>query len=143
MSVENLEDFRALDPFFRTIEQGLKGRVDGDHFFDFLAEDVVFEYVVTVPDYPRTVTGKANLVELYRGYGDTFSLDFCGELRGYFDPDASVAVLEYASRGRAVRTGTSYANNYISVITISDRKITHWRDYLNPLAVLTALAPDS
>jgi hypothetical protein len=51
--VKNPEDFKALEPFFRIIEQGLAGLVDGEHFFDFLADDVVFEYVVTVPDYPR------------------------------------------------------------------------------------------
>jgi len=36
-------DFQALDPFFRIIEEGVAGLVDGEHFFDLLAEDVVFE----------------------------------------------------------------------------------------------------
>ena len=27
--IENMDDFRALDPFFRVIEQGLAGFVDG------------------------------------------------------------------------------------------------------------------
>jgi len=43
------------------IEEGLRVYVDGDHFFDLLAEDVVFDFVI----------------ELYRGYGATFSLDRC------------------------------------------------------------------
>lgn len=37
--------FAALDPFFRIIQEGLAGLVDGEHFFDLLAEDAVFEYV--------------------------------------------------------------------------------------------------
>jgi uncharacterized protein len=49
MAVNNLDDFKALDPFFRIIEEGLAGLVDGEHFFDLLAEDVVFEYIITVP----------------------------------------------------------------------------------------------
>ena len=53
--VDNIEDFRALDPFFRIIEEGLRDYVDGDHFFDLLAEDVVFDFVITVPGYPRNV----------------------------------------------------------------------------------------
>src|SRR5271170_4751820 len=57
-AVSNLDDFRALDPFFRIIEEGVAGLVDGEHFFDLLAEDVVFEYVITVPDYPRRVEGR-------------------------------------------------------------------------------------
>jgi ketosteroid isomerase-like protein len=34
--------------------------------------------------------------------------------------------------------GAPYANHYISVLTIVDRKITSWRDYLDPIAVFDA-----
>jgi ketosteroid isomerase-like protein len=34
--------------------------------------------------------------------------------------------------------GAPYVNRFISVITIEARKIVHWRDYLDPLAVLAA-----
>ena len=57
--IEKMGDFRALDPFFRIIEQGLAGFVDGDHFFDLLAQDVVFDFIITVPNYPRHVVGRA------------------------------------------------------------------------------------
>src|SRR4029077_15896903 len=70
--IENMDDFRALDPFFRIIEEGLAGNVDGEHFFDMLAHDVAFDFVITVPGYPRHVVGRDNLIELYRGYGSVF-----------------------------------------------------------------------
>jgi ketosteroid isomerase-like protein len=42
-----------------------------------------------------------------------------------------------------VATGVPYGNRYISVLTIVVRKITHWRDYLDPVAVFDALGwPD-
>ena len=63
-TITDLDDFKALDPFFRIIEQGLDGIADG---------------------------------------------------------------------------GAPYANRYISVLTITDRKVTHWRDYLDPVAVFDAL----
>jgi uncharacterized protein len=138
MTVHNMDDFRALDPFFRIIEEGLAGLVDGGHFFDLLAADVVFEFIITVPDYPRLVTGRDTLIELYRGYGSAFFLDRCFDLRVHRADDATVT-LEYASQGRAVATGRPYGNQYISVVTISDRKIVHWRDYLDPLRALAAL----
>jgi len=50
-----------------------------------------------------------------------------------------VVVLEYASQGRAIPTGNAYSNRYISVLSIADRKIAHWRDYLDPLAVFDAI----
>jgi hypothetical protein len=49
-----------------------------------------------------------------------------------------VVVLEYASEGRVVSTGARYTNRYISALTITDRKVTHWRDYLDPVAVFDA-----
>src|SRR5271163_3142610 len=136
---DDMEDFRALNPFFRIIEQGLAGLMDGDHFFDLLAEDVVFDFVITVPDYPRHVVGRNNLIELYRGYGSTFFLDRCYDLRIHRSDETSSVVLEYASQGKVVATGHPYSNRYVSVIALTDRKVTHWRDYLDPLRVFAAL----
>jgi len=138
MTTDNMEDFRALDPFFRVIEEGLAGLVDGGHFFELLADDVVFEFIITVPDYPRRVAGREELIELYRGYHSAFFLDRCFDLRVHRADDSTVT-LEYASEGRAVATGRPYGNRYISVVTIRDRKIVHWRDYLDPLRVFAAL----
>jgi uncharacterized protein len=138
-AIANLEDFKALDPFFRIIEDGLRGIADGDHFFDLLADDAVFEYVITVPGYPRRVVGRAAVAELYRPYGDTFVLDRCFDLAVHHDRENGVVVLEYASEGRVVRSGAAYGNRYISVVTVVDRKVTRWRDYLDPIAVFDAI----
>jgi hypothetical protein len=54
-AITDFDDFRALDPFFRIIEKGLEGIADGGHFFDLLAEDVIFDYIITTPGYPRRV----------------------------------------------------------------------------------------
>jgi ketosteroid isomerase-like protein len=137
-SISNLDDFRALDPFFRIIEQALAGLVDGEHFFDLLADEVVFDYIITVPGYPRHVVGRAAVAELYRPYGETFVLDRCFDLAVHRDRETGVVVLEYASEGRAVRTGARYSNRYVSVLTITERKVTGWRDYLDPIAVFDA-----
>jgi ketosteroid isomerase-like protein len=138
-SISNLDDFRALDPFFRIIEQGLAGLADGDHFFDLLADDVVFDYIITIPDYPRHVVGRAAVAELYRPYGELFVLDRCFDLAVHRDRETGVVVLEYASEGRVVGTGAAYGNRYISVLTIAERKVTRWRDYLDPIAVFDAI----
>ena len=137
--IQDIADFRALDPFFRIIEDGLRGLVDGDHFFDLLADDVVFDFVITVPDYPRHVVGRDNLIELYRGYGSTFCLDRCYDLRVHRSDATASVVLEYASEGKVVATGHPYSNRYVSVIALEDRKVSYWRDYLDPLRVFAAL----
>ncbi|TRW80267.1 hypothetical protein FK535_19740 [Mycolicibacterium sp. 018/SC-01/001] len=137
--IRDLEDFAALDPFFRVIEQGLDGLAEPGHFFDLLADDVVIEYVVTTPGSPKRLDGRAAVAELYRRYGDSLTLQRCVGLGVYHDPVQGVAVLDYASEGNSVRERRPYANNYMSVVTIRDRKVVHWRDYVNPLAVFDAL----
>ena len=82
--------------------------------------------------------GERDLIDLYRGYHNAFFLDRCFDLRTHRADDSTVT-LEYASEGRAVATGRPYGNHYISVVTIKDRKIIHWRDYLDPLRVFEAL----
>ena len=133
------DDFVGLGPFFRIIEEGLRGLVDGDHFFDLHADDVVVEFIHTVPGYPRRIVGRPALIDVYRPYSGAMMLHRCFDLVRYHDRDAGVVVLEYASEGHAVATGAPYLNRFISVITITDRRITHWRDYLDPLAVFDAL----
>jgi ketosteroid isomerase-like protein len=120
------------------IEEGLEGLADGGHFFDLLADDVVFEFIITIPGYPRRIAGRDNLIELYRGYQSTFFLDRCFDLRVHRSNDSTVT-LEYASEGKVTATGRPYGNRYISVVTIKNRKIVHWRDYLDPLRVFAAL----
>ncbi|HWG23318.1 hypothetical protein [Actinospica sp.] len=132
-------DFAALDPFFRIIEQGLDGLVEPGHFFDLLAEDVTVEYVVTVPGYPARVEGRTAVAELYRPYGSMLVLDRCFDLAVYHDVTKGVVVLEYGSEGRVVGAGGRYANRYISVLTLRDREVVHWRDYLDPVAVFDAV----
>ena len=137
--IHDVDDFAALDPFFQIIRQGLAGLVDGEHFFDLLAEDTVFEYVISVPGYPRQLQGRRALADLYRGYGDVMVLHSADGLAVHRDAGTSVVVLEYAVHGRAVRTGRAYDNHFVSVITVRNREVTHWRDYLDPVAVFRAL----
>jgi len=80
--------FEALAPFFQIIAEGLSGLVDGEGFFDTLAEDTVFEYVVSVPGYPRRVVGRSRRGAV-RDYGQTIVLHGCDELAERLSPDAS------------------------------------------------------
>jgi ketosteroid isomerase-like protein len=59
-------------------------------------------------------------------------------LHVYRDHAASVVMLEYEVHGESVQTGRPYNNRFVSVVTIKDGKVTHWRDYLDPVAVFDA-----
>lgn len=128
----------ANSPFFRIVKEGLDGLVEGEDYYDLLAEDVVFEYVITVPGYPRRVEGRQGIIDLYSDYGDHVKLRSADHLRVHRDPGTSVVVLEYEVHGTSLRTGRPYDNRFVSVVTIKDRKVAHWRDYLDPIAVFDA-----
>src|SRR5882672_7946844 len=138
-TITDLDDFKALDPFFRIIETGLEGIADGGHFFDLLAEDVIFDYIITVPGYPRRVEGRKAVSELYRPYGTTIVLDRCHDLAVHHDVKTGVVVLEYASEGRGVPTGAPYPTRYTRVLPVTDGKVPPWGDYPDPVAAFDAL----
>jgi uncharacterized protein len=68
-----------------------------------------------------------------------FVLYRCYDLRVHHSPSTSSVVLEYSCEGKVVPTGQPYGNRYISVVIIKDRRVTEWRDYLDPLRVFAAL----
>jgi ketosteroid isomerase-like protein len=136
--IDEHSNFGADGPFFRIVREGLAGLVDGEDYFDLLADDVVFEYVVSVPGYPRRVQGRQNVIDLYSGYDDYMTVHSADNLRVYRDPSASVVVLEYEVHGEAVQTGRPYDNRFVSIVTVARGKVTRWRDYLDPIAIFDA-----
>ncbi len=132
-------NFGADGPFFHIIREGLKGLADGEDYFDLLADDVVFEYVITVPGYPKRLEGRQNIIDLYSDYDSFITVRSADNLHVYRDPAASVVVLEYEVHGESVQTGHPYDNRFVSIVTIKDGKVTWWRDYLDPVAVFDAV----
>jgi len=130
--------YAAMRPYFEVVAQGLDGLVDGTDFFDIHAEDVVVEFIITVPTYPRRIVGREALAELHADYRDSIVQSGSSDVHRYYDPVKSVVVLEYTMHGTVVSTSAPYVNRFISVIKVEDRKIVHWRDYLDPLAVFAA-----
>ena len=131
--------FEALDPFFEVVQKGLSDFVDGDHYFDTIAEDAVFEFRYHFPGWPLTVRGRADLMALYSGYGNNIRLHSSDGLVVHPSRDGRVVVLEYEVHGQILANGNSYDNRFISVVRIENRKIVRWRDYMDSLAAWTAL----
>jgi uncharacterized protein len=132
--------FSALDPFFDIVQQGLAGHVDGDHYFDTIADRAIFVFRYNFPGWPQRVDGREALMALYAGYGNNIVVHSADSLVVHRSQDARVMILEYDVHGKIVRTGAAYDNRFISVVTIEDRKIVQWRDYMDSLAAMTALS---
>ena len=66
--------FEALNPFFEIVQKGLSGLVDGEHYFDTIADDAIFEFRYHFPGWPLSIQGRANLMARYSGYGKNIRL---------------------------------------------------------------------
>ena len=131
--------FEALNPFFEIALRGLSGLVDGEHYFDTFADDAVFESRYHFPGWPVTIRGRANLMASLSGYGKTIKLHSSDALVVHQTQDLRVVILEYEVHGEILSSGARYDNRLISVVTIENRKIIVWRDYMDSLAAWTAL----
>lgn len=131
--------FDALNPFFDIVLEGLTGLVDGKHFFDTIADDAFFDFRYDFPGWPRTIRGRVALMDQFSGYGKSIKLHSADGLVVHRSQDSRVVILEYDVHGEILATGVSYDNRFSSIITIENRKVVHWRDYMDSLAAWTAL----
>jgi ketosteroid isomerase-like protein len=139
MAKAQYKAFEALDPFFEVVLKGLRGLVDGEHYFDTFADDAVYESRYHFPGWPVVIRGRANLMASLSGYGKTIKLHSGDALAVHRSQDSRVVILEYEVHGKILSSGAPYDNRFISVITIENRKIIHWRDYMDSLAAWTVL----
>jgi ketosteroid isomerase-like protein len=140
MSNPDYTAFTALDPFFHIVQQGLAGLVDGDHYFDTIADDAEFEFRYHFPGWPQKLRGRDALMALYAGYGNNIVLHAADALVVNQSTDSRTVIIEYDVHGKILATGATYDNRFISVVTIEGRKIVQWRDYMDSLAAMTALS---
>ena len=131
--------FDALSPFFDIVMEGLTGLVHGKHFFDVIADDSFFDFRYDFPGWPRTIRGRTALMDQFSVYGKSIRLHSADGLVVHRSQDGRVVILEYDVHGTILATGVPYDNRFSSIITIENRKVVHWRDYMDSLAAWTAL----
>jgi ketosteroid isomerase-like protein len=127
------------EPFYSIIMEGLKNKVDGEHFWDAVAKNASFEFLYTFPGFPNKIEGRKAYMDWFAGY--PMVLHSADNLKVYQTTDNNVVILEYQVHGIAP-TGKRYDNHFCSIITIKDRRIIHWRDYMDSLAVMLSVTPD-
>ncbi len=131
--------YEAAAPYFDLVRGALGDLVDGEHFFDIVTDDVVYEVLYAFPGWPRVIHGRADLMARFKGYGDFIALQSAGKLITHKTDDGRVIVIEYEVHGNILATGVKYNNRFCSIIKIANRKIVHWRDYMDSLAAWNAL----
>lgn len=129
--------FEPAKPYFDLVRGALDGLVDGEHFFDIVTDDVVYEVLYDFPGWPRAIQGRVELMDRFKGYCKNIKLQSTDKLIAHKTEDG--AVIEYEVHGTIRATGVKYNNRFCSIIKLKNRKIVHWRDYMDSLAAWNAL----
>jgi ketosteroid isomerase-like protein len=135
----NYAAYEAAAPYFDLVRRALGDLVDGEHFFDIVADDVVYEVLYDFPGWPCVIQGRADLMAAFGGYVDNIALQSADKLVAHKTDDGRVVVIEYEVHGTILATGVKYDNRFCSIIEIENRKISRWKDYMDSLAAWNAL----
>jgi ketosteroid isomerase-like protein len=134
--------YAAFEPaaaYFDLVRGALGALVDGDHFFDVVADNVVYEVLYDFPGWPRIIAGRPDLMAAFKGYVANIALHSADKLIVHKADGGNVVVIEYEVHGTILATHAKYNNRCCSIIRIENRKIAHWRDYMDSLAAWNAL----
>lgn len=139
MSNQQYSVFNHAKVYFDLVRGALADAVDGEHFFDCAADEIVYEVLYNFPGWPRVIKGKTDLMAAFEGYCEAMELHVADHLTTHAADDGKVIIIEYEVHGTVLPTGVSYNNRFCSIIRIADRKIAHWRDYMDSLSAWNAL----
>ncbi len=140
MSKPKYAAYKAADPYFELVRRALGDLVDGEHFFDIVTNDTIYEVLYDL-GWPRVIRGRAALMDAFRGYVDIINLQSADNLVVHTTDTEHVVVIEYEIHGTVLATGAKYNNRFCSIIHLENRKIAHWRDYMDSHAAWNALTP--
>ena len=54
--------YEAAGPYFDLVRGALGALVDGEHFFDIVTDNVIYEVLYDFPGWPRTIQRRADLM---------------------------------------------------------------------------------
>jgi ketosteroid isomerase-like protein len=131
--------YKGAEPYFNLVRRALGDLVDGEQFFDIVADDVIYEVLYHIAGWPQTIRGRTDLMAQFRGYCDNVELESADKLITHKTDDGRTVVIEYQVHGTILKTGVKYDNRFCSIIRLENRKVMHWRDYMDSLAAWNSL----
>lgn len=112
---------------------------DLERWLGLFEEEAVFEFPYAPEDFPKRLTGKAEIRAHIEELPNLLKINKFSCLNLYTDSNKSTIIAEYNCDGTATQTGKPYMQTYISVIELHDGKIKLFKDYWNPLIVLDSI----
>lgn len=109
-----------------------------DAIADLWAEHGTAEFPFAVGDSPRRLAGREEVRGYLASYPEQMDVRAIPAVTVHHLERPDTIVVEFTAHGRTVRTGEPYRLDYVTMITVQDGLITHYRDYWSPLAAASA-----
>jgi hypothetical protein len=109
-------------------------------WIELWADDGVCEFPFASLGRPRLLQGKEQILAYMTAYPSRIFIEGVDKLRVHPALDPNVVVVEMTIKGRAVETDKPYNQQYVIVAETRDGKLTHYREYWNPLVLAEALS---
>ena len=139
MTANKYSECEGAEPYFELVRSALGALVDGEHFFDIVADNIAYEVRYDL-GWPRVTRGRADLMAQFRGYVGRVRLLSADKMIVTRADNGRIVVIEYEVHGIILATGAKYENRFCSIIELENRKIARWRDYMDSLAAWNALS---
>ena len=109
-------------------------------WIELWADDGVCEFPFASLGRPRLLQGKEQILAYMTAYPSRIFIEGVDKLRVHPALNPNVVVVEMTIKGRAVETDKPYNQQYVIVAETRDGKLTHYREYWNPLVLDEALS---
>jgi ketosteroid isomerase-like protein len=130
-----LETLSLMQQYQRLLTEARFGE-----WIELWADDGVCEFPFASPGRPRLLQGKEQILAYMTAYPSRIFIEGVDKLRVHPALDPNVVVVEMTIKGRAVETDKPYNQQYVIVAETRDGKLTHYREYWNPLVSAEALS---
>ena len=138
MRKSEYKEFERAQPYFDLVRGALGDLVEGDHFFDVVTEDTIYEVLYDL-SWPRVIKGRKELMDAFRAYCEAVELQAADHLIVHVTDNSRVIIIEYEVHGTMLASEAKYDNRFCSVIALENRKIANWRDYMDSFAAWQAM----
>jgi ketosteroid isomerase-like protein len=125
------------------VEQMLRaGReLDIETFVGLMAPDGYIEWPYRPPGVPARLQGRAEIHRFLTEAAKAFiRFDEYRDVVVHETIDPEVIIVEYEAHGSVVTTGAPFHQTVIAVFRVQAGQVLSYRDYINPLPLMEALA---
>lgn len=112
---------------------------DAQTLLEMCAEDVVFEFPYHPPGFTERLEGRAELEAYLLSVSKLISIESMTLKHAFISVGGDTAAIEFSCKGHSPDTGARYDQDYVSILELKDGRISRYRDYWNPLVVLSAI----